>query len=460
LHLDNTAGSLIGTLPVCYTGGEDVWKTETTNISGASGIHDLYFVFKGQAVGSLFNADYWKFEKMSTVHELVAINATVDCSKIDTISGMNIAKMKVRSIYADGTSEDVTKLATVVPDKEGIVTIAHDSIIGINYSPVNINVNYGGKTDVLSLSVKDKIGELTVKKLTTDSSNVTLIKGSTLSFTIIATYADGHIEDVTQIADYTNTHPEVALVTKGLITAKTKGSTDFIISFKGGKGEAVTTLINVDVENPSPYIRNEAENFNTQSGIQSETCTDTGGGSDIGFIENGDWIRINDLDFGAGAASFNARAASAGSGGKIEIRLDSLAGTLAGTCNIPVTGGWQTWLTESCIVAGITGIHDIYLKFTGSGGYLFNLNWFNFVSGTTSLNNLADRPAISVISLNHKKYLKGTLAGDIISIYNIYGQKISTYKSTSDLELINSYSKIAIIEVLSGKTRFAVKVVF
>ena len=42
----------------------------------------------------------------------------------------------------------------------------------------------------------------------------------------------------------------------------------------------------------------------------------------------------------------------------------------------------------------------------------------------------------------------------------VYGQKISTYKSTSDLELINSYSKIAIIEVLSGKTRFAVKVVF
>jgi len=460
LHLDNATGLLIGTLSVCNTGGEDMWKTETTNISGASGIHDVYFVFKGQGTGNLFNVDYWKFEKMSTAHELVAINANVDRSKIDTISGINIAKMKVRSIYADGTSEDVTALATVVPDKEGVVTITHDSIIGINYSPVNINVNYGGKTDVLSLSVKDMIGELTVNKLTIDSSKVTLITGGTFSFTIKATYADGHTEDVTQTANYTNTHPEVALVTKGLVTAKKIGSSDLTVSFKGEKGEAVITLININVVNPSPYIRNEAEGYNTQSGIQSETCTDTGGGSDIGFIENGDWIRINNLDFGTGAASFNARAASAGSGGKIEIRLDSLAGTLAGTCTVAVTGGWQTWLTKSCKVTGITGIHDIFLKFTGTSGYLFNFNWFNFVASTTSLNNFTDQSIISVISLNHKKYLKDVQAGDLISIYNVYGQKVSTFKSTSDLELIDNCPKVAIIEVWSGKTRSAFKVVF
>jgi hypothetical protein len=459
LHLDNATGLLIGTLPVCNTGGEDMWKTETTNISGASGIHDVFFVFKGQGTGNLFNVDYWKFEKMSTAHELVAINANVDRSKIDTISGINIAKMKVRSIYADGTSEDVTALATVVPDKEGVVTITNGSIVGTSYSPVNLNVNYGGKTDVLSLSVKDMIGELTVKKLATDSSNVTLVSGGTFSFTIIATYVDGHTQDVTQIASYTNTHPEVALVTKGLITAKIKGSTDLAVSFKGEKGDAVTTLININVVNPSPYIRNEAENFNAQLGIQSETCTDTGGGSDIGFIENGDWIRVNNLDFGAGAASFNARVASAGSGGKIEIRLDSLAGALAGTCTVAVTGGWQTWLTKSCKVTGIAGIHDIFLKFTGTSSYLFNFNWFNFAPSTTSLNDFTDQPAISVISINQQHYLKGVQAGDVINIYNVYGQKVSTFKAITDLELINNCPKVAIIEVWSGKTRSSFKVV-
>jgi len=460
LHLDNATGLLIGKLPVGYTGGEDVWKTETTNITGATGIHDLYFVFKGVGTGKLFNADHWMFEKKSTVHDLVAINATVDHSKIDTITGTNTAKMTVKAIYADGASEDVTTLATAVPDKEGVVTITNGTIVGTSYSPVSISVNYGGKTDVLSLAVKDMIGELTVDKLTTDSSNVTLLNSATFSFTIMATFKDGHTEDVTQLATYTNTHPEVAVVTKGLISAKTKGTTDLTVSYKGGKGVAVKTIINIDVVNPSPYIKNEAENFNDQSGISSESCSDTGAGSDVGNIENGDWIRINNLDFGTGAASFNARVASAGSGGKIEIRVDSLAGTLAGTCTVAVTGGWQKWLTKSCNVTGLTGIHDTYLKFTGSGGYLFNFNWFNFVASTTSLNNFTDQPAISVVSINNKKYLKGTRDGDVISIYNIWGQKVSTFISTSDFELINNCPKIGIIEVMSGKIRVVVKVVF
>ncbi len=460
LHLGSTTGVLIGTLPICNTGGEDHWKKETTSISGASGIQDLYLVFKGQGTGTLFNVDYWSFEQKSTIHELVAINASVDRSKIDTLIGTNYAKMSVKAIYSNGTSEDVTALALAMPDKEGIVTIAHDSIIGISYSPVNINVTYGGKTDVLSLSVKDLIGEVTVKALTTDSSKITLLTGSTFSFALTATYADGHTSDVTQTASYTNTHPEVALVSKGLITAKIKGSTDLTLSYKGEKGVAATTHILINVKNPSPFIKNEAENFNTQSGIQSETCTDVGGGSDIGFIENGDWIRINNLDFETGAASFNARAATAGSGGKIEIRSDSLAGSLIGTCTIASTGGWQTWLTKSCKVTGITGIHDIFLKFTGSSGYLFNLNWFNFVPSATFLKNPTDQPTIFIISNNGKQYLKGSRAGDILSIYTIDGKKVSTFKATSDVELLPNCPRVALIEVRSGKTHTVVKTAF
>ncbi|WP_285786412.1 cellulose binding domain-containing protein, partial [Microbispora sp. NBRC 16548] len=40
--------------------------------------------------------------------------------------------------------------------------------------------------------------------------------------------------------------------------------------------------------------------------------------------------------------------------------------------------GWQTWTTVSCPVTGATGTHDLYLKFTGGSGYLFNLNWWQF----------------------------------------------------------------------------------
>ena len=126
----------------------------------------------------------------------------------------------------------------------------------------------------------------------------------------------------------------------------------------------------------SAYSQNEAENYGSQSGVIPETCGE--GGQDIGSIQNGSYVAYNNVDFGTGATNFQARVASATSGGNIEIRLDSTNGTLVGTCVVAGTGGWQTWVTQTCSVSGATGIHNLYLKFTGGSGYLFNVNWWKF----------------------------------------------------------------------------------
>jgi beta-galactosidase len=126
----------------------------------------------------------------------------------------------------------------------------------------------------------------------------------------------------------------------------------------------------------SAFTQIEAENYNNQTGIQTETCSE--GGQNVGYIENGDYVSYSNIDFGSGAKSFQARVASGTSGGNIELRLDSPTGTLVGTCPVQGTGGWQSWVTKSCNVSGATGVHDLYLKFTGGSGYLFNLNWWKF----------------------------------------------------------------------------------
>jgi arabinoxylan arabinofuranohydrolase len=146
----------------------------------------------------------------------------------------------------------------------------------------------------------------------------------------------------------------------------------------------------------NPYIVNEAETMAQESGIQTESCSE--GGMNVGYIENGDWIKVQGVDFGSGATSFDARVASANSGGNIELRLDSPTGTLVGTCAIQGTGGWQTWVTKSCTVSGATGVHDLYLKFTGGSGYLFNFNWFQFTGGT--LSNLMTNPGMETGNTN------------------------------------------------------------
>ncbi|MFW6287470.1 MAG: glycoside hydrolase family 43 protein [bacterium] len=63
LHLDSPDGELIGELAVPSTGGFDNWKTASTNISQVIGVHDLFFVFRGEGKNDLFKFDYWKFDE-------------------------------------------------------------------------------------------------------------------------------------------------------------------------------------------------------------------------------------------------------------------------------------------------------------------------------------------------------------------------------------------------------------
>jgi len=126
----------------------------------------------------------------------------------------------------------------------------------------------------------------------------------------------------------------------------------------------------------NPYTRNEAETMAFSSGVQTQATSD--GGLAVINIENGDYVKVAGVAFGDGAKSFSARIASATSGGKIEARLGGVGGTLVATCVVPSTNGWQSWQMVTCAVGGATGTKDLYLKFTGGSGYLFNVDYWQF----------------------------------------------------------------------------------
>lgn len=128
----------------------------------------------------------------------------------------------------------------------------------------------------------------------------------------------------------------------------------------------------------SAFVQTAASSYNSQFGIQLESSSE--GGQNVAYVDNGDYIAFNNVDFGSGASSVSLRVASQTSGGNIEIRLDSATGTLAGTCAVTGTGGWQSWTTKNCSVNTISGVHQLYLKFTGGTGNLFNVQWFKFTA--------------------------------------------------------------------------------
>jgi len=115
----------------------------------------------------------------------------------------------------------------------------------------------------------------------------------------------------------------------------------------------------------------QAEDYSSMYGVQTEACTDLGGGTNVGWIDNNDWMEYElNVPIG-GEYIFSMRSASLNGGGE----LDILSGnSLLETMIIPASGGWQNWVTvEGDPVFAEQGNHSIKLS-AASGG--FNLNWF------------------------------------------------------------------------------------
>ena len=117
----------------------------------------------------------------------------------------------------------------------------------------------------------------------------------------------------------------------------------------------------------------QAESYNAQKGI-------TRAPKHIGYVDSGDWVKYDDLDFGSGVNYFQANVGvtSAYAGRTIQIRLDSATGKIVGQLKVNSTGGWDIYRAQTTkLWTKVTGVHDMYLTFSGGSG-VGNIDWFKF----------------------------------------------------------------------------------
>jgi Domain of unknown function (DUF1996)/Carbohydrate binding module (family 6) len=135
----------------------------------------------------------------------------------------------------------------------------------------------------------------------------------------------------------------------------------------------------------------KASSYADQSGAQVETTTDVGGGQDVGWLANGDWLRYDGVDLGAaGLLTTSIRVAASLDDqnprpGTVEVRTDSQTGPLVATIPIDSTGGWQSWVTKSDARTSPGGRHSVFLVMVSPQGRDFvNINWFSFSAAGAS----------------------------------------------------------------------------
>lgn len=132
------------------------------------------------------------------------------------------------------------------------------------------------------------------------------------------------------------------------------------------------------VDTLNPYIRNEAETIAWEFGIKTEPCSQ--GGMNVCHIDDGDYIKVSNVDFGdMGADTFLASVSCAGKGGWIELHLDNLESTRIGILPVVSIGDWNEWRTITTTITGATGIHNLYFLFKGeASGNLFKVDYWSF----------------------------------------------------------------------------------
>ena len=109
--------------------------------------------------------------------------------------------------------------------------------------------------------------------------------------------------------------------------------------------------------------------------VDLEQAQDLGGGLNVGWIDEGEYLRFLVHIRHAGEYLLRARVASDTDQGRLQVKLDgeNLGERLA----IPATGSWQTWIDLETRAYLPAGEHELEIFFEAG---LFNLNYLDLIS--------------------------------------------------------------------------------
>jgi hypothetical protein len=112
--------------------------------------------------------------------------------------------------------------------------------------------------------------------------------------------------------------------------------------------------------------------------VDLQATSDTGGGYNVGWTVNGEWLEYSLANIASGTYNISVRVAALAAGGSVQVVL---GGTALGTATVNATGGWQSWATVTINNVAITAGSNKILRLNIGGGNV-NVNWVEFVATT------------------------------------------------------------------------------
>jgi len=238
-------------------------------------------------------------------------------------------------------------------------------------------------------------------------------------------------------------------------------------------GDVLDEFINFPVENNLQERllipgKVEAEAFNNQSGLQTEQTSDVLGGLNIGYTDTGDFAEYLVFVDQPGIYDLSIRGAANSQSGILQLQMITEQSTEnLGWFSIPITGGWQNWVTTSHQVELSQGIYTLKMTVLQPG---FNINWFNFNYSEENLNNpnierddisvaLYPNPSRDAVTLSFSHYDRI----ELVEVFDTNGRRILSKElnqqlDSLQLDLSNFQSGLYVVSIKTQTQRYKKKV--
>jgi beta-glucosidase-like glycosyl hydrolase len=249
-------------------------------------------------------------------------------------------------------------------------------------------VTGGTAANGFSVALAPASGSVAAGSSATATVNTATTSGSAQSVALTATGAPSGV--AVSFSPATLTSGSASTATFSTTSAVAAGTYPITITGTAASGSQTATY-NLTVTSGSTgsgSLAVTASTFAASNSVGTEATGDTGGGNDVGWINSASWLQYNNVNFGSGYPTIDARIASAVAGpniGSIQFRLDSLTAAPFATVPVNGTGGWQSWQTTAAVADSPvpTGSHTLYVTFTtATGGNFVNVNWFQLNGGS------------------------------------------------------------------------------
>lgn len=208
----------------------------------------------------------------------------------------------------------------------------------------------------------------------------------------------------------------------------------------------------------------EAEDYTNMDGIQLEDCSDVGGGKNVAYIDQGDWLTYT-IDVKEDTELRSAfRLAAKSSAGSLTFTDDQE--NILAEISVPVTGGWQNW--ETVISDPFTlplGIQTVKITANSKD---FNINWIE-IKGKDDFVGIKEsdsqsimvypNPASTILNIN----ISTNYNNAKISVCNMVGQTIYTQNAINEEKILIDISEfengIYIIKATIDKQSYNYKII-